>query len=71
MNNAGFFSTSAAEKTKNHAKNSRKNSASRSQLAQIKKTQEKPTYFARFSRGTPKNAICIKKYFQKMEVFHV
>ena len=71
---AGFFLTSAAEKTKTQGQNSSKKLKEKTQplgatLLKFVKTQEKNSSFGQISRGTPKYAIFITKYFQKREDF--
>jgi len=69
-----FFLTPAAEKTKTQGQNSSKKLKEKTQplgatLLQFVKTQEKTHLLAKISRGTPKYAIFITKYFQKGEHF--
>ena len=61
---AGFFITPAVEKTKTQGKNS----TSRSYPHQIEKARNVNHFFAKKSRGIPKNAICIKHIFLKMRI---
>ena len=72
--NPGFFLTPAAEKNKTQGQNSSKKLKEKTQplgatLLQFVKTQEKNSSFSKISRGTPKYAIFITKYFQKREHF--
>ena len=74
MTKAGFFLTSAAEKTKTQGQNSSKKLKEKTQplgatLLKFVKTQEKNSSFSQISRGTPKYTIFIAKYFQKREHF--
>ena len=69
MLNTGFFLTSAAEKTKTQGQNSSKKLKEKTQplgatLLKFEKLKKKTHYLAKFSRGTPKYAIFITKYFQ-------
>ena len=69
-----FFLTSAAEKTKTQGQNSSKKLKEKTQplgatLLKFVKTQEKNSSFGQISRGAPKYAIFITKYFQKREDF--
>ena len=71
-----FFLTSAAEKTKTQGQNSSKKLKEKTQplgatLLQFVKTQEKNSSFSKISRGTPKYAIFIAKYFQIGEHFGI
>ena len=72
--NPGSFFTPAAEQTKTQGQNSSKKLKEKTQplgatLLQFVKTQEKNSSFSKISRGTPKYAIFITKYFQKREHF--